>query len=67
MEQALVLLVVVVTVVCAAIAVVTLAGSGKTYRQVGAGGIEPAAPGDLHSETIGGSDGLRDDVRQREL
>jgi len=32
-EHPLVLLMVVVTVVCAVIAVVTLAGSGKTYRQ----------------------------------
>lgn len=39
MEGALLIVVIVVTFACALIAIFTLAGSGKTYGQIGSGGM----------------------------
>jgi len=61
MEVALLIVVAAVTVACAVIALFTLAGSAKTYAQIGAGGTQPpqrdrdgpaAAVGDERDEEI---------------
>jgi hypothetical protein len=44
MEDALLTVAVAVTVVCAVIAVFTLAATGKTYRQIGSGGMDTGEP-----------------------
>lgn len=44
MEAALLIVVVAVTVVCGLIAIFTLAGTGKTYREIGSGGLSSDDP-----------------------
>jgi hypothetical protein len=62
MESALVVVVIAVTVVCAVIALFTLAGTGRTYRQIGSGGIGSDGPAD---RPAAGSHAERDaEIRQ---
>jgi hypothetical protein len=49
-EGALLIVVVVVTLGCALIAIFTLAGSGKTYSQIGSGGISNDEPDEMPDE-----------------
>ncbi|MGH2839769.1 MAG: hypothetical protein ACRDKY_02960 [Solirubrobacteraceae bacterium] len=58
MEGALLIVVVVVTLACSLIAIFTLAGSGKTYRQIGSGGLSTPDPEDA------GPDERDEEIRQ---